>query len=270
MVLVIEEKSVGRFEWSWCLFACFKGCCNHILQLCSPLNCHFLKIMLHLWPSVLRVNAIGPGPFVSPSFRLPYWYHMELSFRPGSQTFLFIYSGICFSLGLPKSDPVKTTYFDDNMATELVFVGYMSIIQSQQYALSQWVENWLYLLPMKKKNTAWWLGFANLIQCHASLREYDHKRYVVLMWQTKCSQPCQPSKTASSNKYRTIALGDDFFKLSHGDVTSHKVLYYPNCLVSLHNGSVTTPRHRSKRGNRFNWLGHIPFSHLDEPFTSVR
>ena len=77
-----------------------------------------------------------------------------------------------------------------------------------------------------------WLGFANLIQCHASIREYDfqnNERYVVLVWQTKCSQPCQPSKTGSSKKYRTIALRDDFCKLSDGDVTAHTLLYYPNC-----------------------------------------
>jgi len=46
--------------------------------------------------------------------------------------FVVIYYGICFSLGLPKSNPVKTTYFYANVTMELVFDGYMSIFQSQQ------------------------------------------------------------------------------------------------------------------------------------------
>jgi len=41
LVWVIEEKSVSRIEWSWCPFACFKGCRNHILQLYSPFDLHF-------------------------------------------------------------------------------------------------------------------------------------------------------------------------------------------------------------------------------------
>jgi len=30
-------KLVGRFEWPWCPFACFKGCWNHKVWLCSPM-----------------------------------------------------------------------------------------------------------------------------------------------------------------------------------------------------------------------------------------
>jgi len=59
-------------------------------------------------------------------------------------------------------------------------------------------------------------------------------------------------------------------KLSDGDVTSHRLLYYPNCLVSLYKGSVTTSRHRNKRENKRNWHGPIPFSPLDYPLTSVK
>jgi len=49
---------------------------------------------------------------------------MELSFKPGSKIILFIYSGICFSFGLSKSDEVKTTYFGAKVAIsmERVFV----------------------------------------------------------------------------------------------------------------------------------------------------
>jgi len=47
MLLFIEEKSVGRFEWSCCpLFVCFKVCWNHILQLCSLSTYYFVKIAL--------------------------------------------------------------------------------------------------------------------------------------------------------------------------------------------------------------------------------
>ena len=49
--------------------------------------------------------------------------------------------------------------------------------------------------------------FANLIQCNASLREYDfqnNERYVVIMCQTKCSQPSQPRKTGSLKIYRIV------------------------------------------------------------------
>jgi len=80
--------------------------------------------------SVLRVNAIGPGPF-SRLMSVFLFGILKLSCRPGSKKYLFIFSMICFSLGLPKSDPVKATYFDANVAMGIVFVGYMSVFQSQ-------------------------------------------------------------------------------------------------------------------------------------------
>ena len=60
MVLVIEEKSVGRFEWSWCHFSCFKGCWNHILQLCSHLTCHSLKMMSQALQLNISWNWVAP------------------------------------------------------------------------------------------------------------------------------------------------------------------------------------------------------------------
>ena len=109
LVLVIEEKSVGRFEWYWCHFACFKGCLSNIWRSCSPLTCHFLKMLLQALRFAidfklcctsslvfcLRVNGTGPGHCVPPSVCLPFWYCMEPSCRSDSKKFLSIYSRIC-------------------------------------------------------------------------------------------------------------------------------------------------------------------------------
>ena len=43
MVLVPDENFVGRFEWYWCPFTCFKRYCNVWLMLFSPPTCHFFN-----------------------------------------------------------------------------------------------------------------------------------------------------------------------------------------------------------------------------------
>jgi len=62
LVLVIDVKSVGRFEWSWCPFACFKGCWNHILQLCSPSTCNFLTLCCT--SSLVFCESMSSVPFL--------------------------------------------------------------------------------------------------------------------------------------------------------------------------------------------------------------
>ena len=100
MILFIEEKTVGRWEWSWCPFVCFKGCWNHILQLCSPSTYYFLKFCCTSNQAFSRQHH-RPQSLCS-DFCLPFWYHMELCCRSGSKKFLYIYSGNAFRLVYPS------------------------------------------------------------------------------------------------------------------------------------------------------------------------
>ena len=123
MILVIEEKSVRRFEWSWCPFVCFKGYWNHILRLCTPSTCHFLKLMSHalrlaISLSLCRISSLvfcAPTPSAPvPLYRLLsvfcFWYHMYLSCMSGSKNFICIYSGIWLSAWFTQVWPGKKQF----------------------------------------------------------------------------------------------------------------------------------------------------------------